>query len=193
MVLSTNLNSLRLTNRFAGLVIGISLALFLQPAIASYQGPGLYRQAMGGTITLNQDIQVNQGVRIHIQNGRVEDFKEITKAEPYCYFYSTRGKDRLKDPFQVKQAKFVVSDVIRRREIVLSSPIQVASFGGSFFNGGGVQYTMATKFLLGDTRQSDLDSLICSVWADPRDRSYVTYDEINETLGDVASMELASQ
>ena len=188
-----NLYSQSLKYQIAGLVMAGIITLSMQPANASYQGPGLYRQALGSTITLSQDIEVNEGVRIHIQNGRVDAFSNITQAEPYCYFYSTRGKDKLKDPFHVKRAQFIVSDVVRRREVVLSSPVQVASFGASFFNNGGVQYTLATQFKINDARQPELDSLICSVWADPRDRGYVTYNEIEKTLGDMATMELLPQ
>ena len=175
-----------------GLCIAATLSFATSPASASYQGPGLYSQAIGSKITLKQDIEVPEGVRIHFQNGRVLPFKEIVQLEPYCYFYSTRGKDKLKDPFRITQAQFVVKDVVRRPETVQSSHVQVASLGRSFFNNGGVQYTLTTRFQINDVLQPDVDSLICAVWADRRDRGYVTYEEIVTTLGTIASMELTS-
>ena len=189
----TGILGLKTKHWLTGLLLTAVFTIIAQPAMANYQGPGLYRQALGSKVTLNHDIEISEGVRIHIQNGEVIPFGKVTQLEPYCYFYSTRGKDKLKDPFHVKQGQFIVNEVIRRREIVLSTPVQIASFGGSFFNNGGVQYTLATRFQINDALQPDLDSLICSVWADPRDRGFVTFNEIEETLGTIASMELVNQ
>lgn len=154
---------------------------------AHYDGPGLYQQAIGATVILNQKIESTQGARIHIQNGEIKPLKEIAQLDPYCYFYSTRQSNTLETPLVFLPGQFTIEAVIRRREVVLSSPRQYAFIRNSF-ESDGVQYTLATRFQLNAPTQPDLSSLVCGVWADPRDRSYVSYEEIQKTLGSIANL-----
>lgn len=160
-------------------------------AHANFTGPGLFRLALGGTVTLNQDVEVLRGARIHIQNGRVMEYRDLQQLEPYCYFYSSRQRSELDQPFRVQSAQFKVEDVQRRREIVLSESVKLATLGITFLsNGGGAQYTLATRFYLNSPQQPDLTSLVCGVWADPRERGFPTLVEIQKTLGNLVKFEV---
>jgi hypothetical protein len=155
---------------------------------SNHTGSGLYSAAKGSIISLNQDVEVSEGARIHIQNGKVKSLSKVKQLEPYCYFYTNRSKQYLSSPFKVKTAEFTVDDVVRRREFVLSKPLQLASSG--FFNNDGSEITLATKFIIHASDQPDLTSLVCGVWADPRERGFVSLNEIQQTLGDIATFTL---
>ena len=175
-----------------GLVLAAALALPLN-AQAFYTGPGLARVPDGTVFRLNETLSVETGYRIYIQNGRYLARGDVRQLDPYCYFYDRQRNSRSEPPFTVNAGDFDVEGLDRRRYIVdASSPdseLKIAAFGGSFF-GDGSQFTLATEFFLTEPSSQATTSLICGIWADPRERSFLTFDEISETLGGIVSIEL---
>ena len=173
------------------LVVALASLLSLQAQAQIFStGPALYRLALGGTVSLNDDIEMPQGARIHIQNGRVMDYRDLQQLNPYCYFFAIRSRSTLEQPFRVQSGQFQIVNVERRREIVLSEPIMVAALAPSFMSGGGSQYTLATRFNLSSPDQPDPLCLVCAVWADPHERGHPTLEEIQDTLGSLVNFEI---
>ena len=170
--------------------LGAFLVSLLPLAVVAYQGPGLNRAAVNGTLALHQSVEVSAGARIHIQDGEVQKFQNINHIEPYCYFYSARSGRELDKPFIVHSGDFLITYVQQRRDFVYNQSFQVASSFFGFGSNGGRQLTLATEFMLDNTTQPDLRSLVCAVWADPRDRGHVTLEEIQEVLGNIASFKI---
>ena len=180
---------MRTKSRMGKRAVGALLISLLPLVVMAYQGPGLNRGALNGTLSLYQSVEVDKGARIHIQDGEVKRFQNINHIEPYCYFYSSRRGRELDNPFIVHSADFLITHVQQRRDVVLNQSYQVASsfFG---FGHGGTQFTLATEFMLDNTIQPDLRSLVCAVWADPRDRGHVTQEEIQTLLGPIADFKV---
>ena len=173
------------------LVVALASLLSLQAqALIFNTGPALYRLALGGTVSLNDDIEVPQGARIHIQNGRVMDYRDLQQLNPYCYFFAIRSRSALEQPFRLQSGQFQIVNVERRREIVLSEPIMVAGLAPSLMSGGGSQYTLATRFYLNSPDQPDPLCLVCAVWADPHERGHPTLEEIQDALGRLVKFEI---
>jgi hypothetical protein len=173
------------------LVVALASLVSLQAQARIFNtGPPLFRLALGGTVSLNDDIEVPQGARIHIQNGRVMEYRDLQQLNPYCYFYSMRSRSALEQPFRVQSGQFQIDNVERRLETVLSEPIMVAGLSPSLMSGGGSQYTLATRFNLNSPEQPDPLCLVCAVWADPHERGHPTLEEIQGALGSLVKFEI---
>ena len=109
-------SDMKIKSRMGKSAIGALLGSLLPLAVMAYQGPGLYRAAINGTLSLYQTVEVDKGARIHIQDGEVKRFQNINHIEPYCYFYSSRSGRELDNPFIVHSADFLITHVQQRRK-----------------------------------------------------------------------------
>lgn len=141
---------------------------------------------VGTMIQLNQELSVQRGVRIYLQDGYQKDFGDVAKLEPYCQFYALRSRDEIRKPFTIKPDTFVVYKVFRQKDSVALEGLQIASEGEADFDHDSSQRTMSTYMELSSDTQPNVKRLICSQWADPASRFHVSVDEIKASLGDIA-------
>jgi len=154
---------------------------------ANYSSP-YTKPEVGTMIRLNQELSVQTGVRIYLQDGFQKGFRDVAKLEPYCQFYIQRSSDELRKPFTIRPDTFVVYEVFRQKDSVAIEGLQVASDGESEVDHGSSQRTMSTYMELSSDAQPNVTRLICSRWADPAARYHVSVDEIVASLGDVAQL-----
>ncbi len=173
-----------------GMVLG-STTLF-----AGYRfNNGLWESQFNSSagITLNQDIHADRGARVYIQNGKV--VRMANENFPYCYFRLYRSSDDLGLPVDIQATTFQVVNIRNFRRMVqirpsISIDTQFISFIGGFMqNGGGSHFTFVTEINLSDPAQPQVRKLVCAIWAESLDRSYVNLEEIHQTLGSLVTIE----
>ena len=171
-----------------GLFIAISVWILqgCSSLTASGYSSPYTKPEVGTMIRLNQELSVQRGVRIYLQDGYQKDFGDVMKLEPYCQFYVLRSSDEIRKPLTIKPDTFVVYEVFRQKDSVALEGLQVASEGESDFNDGSSQRTMSTYMELSSDTQPNVTRLICSRWDDPAGRFHLSVDEITASLGDIA-------
>ncbi len=165
-----------------------SAAVFLSACATTgdYSSP-FTKPSVGSVIQLNQEISARNGVRIYLQDGYVLEWKELEKLMPYCQFYVDRPSAEMRQPLVVEPDMFTVRRVYRQKDVGAWEGMQLAMAGGETeTDHGSSQRTMSTYMELASTLQPDVNSLICSQWADPATRYHVSVEEIIGALGDVA-------
>ena len=115
--------------------------------------------------------------------------------DPYCYFWLYRSSNDLALPVDIQAATFEVGKIRSLRQNVQLLPsntdnIRLAAiYGGFMGNGGTSHFTFATEISLSDPAQPSVYKLVCAIWADPVDRSFLNLDEIIQTLGELVTIE----
>lgn len=146
----------------------------------------------GSRLIVNQELKADHGARVYIQGGKVRDYRDVFQQTPYCQFYATRSSIELHQELVVRPDEFLVERVYRRRLQVDSGEIKLASAGlqlaglNDYDAGNSAsQYTMALYMDINSPTQPQITHLICSVWAVPYERNYVSASEIRQTMGDL--------
>ena len=169
------------------------LTLALSGAAMAYDRPATQSVDTGNRVVVDSILEGNIRSRLYMQNGQIKEARSVYETEPYCYFkFSNFPKEGI-GQVEIMPDEFVIKRVSSQK--LLSSAeqnthLQLASFGfGIFGNGGGSQYTLATQFNLESSNQPDITSLVCGIWADPRERRHLSFKEIKTALGDLAKIE----
>lgn len=140
-------------------------------------------------ITVNQDLRYIRGARIYMQYGMIVG--SVHQSAPYCYFRLHRNRNDLTLPVDVQASTFQITAIRNQGRQVRNIPwsgdgVKVANMGRD--GGSANQMSLNTEFHLSSDTQPQVKKMVCAVSADPRDRGWVNFKEIQNTLGDLVSI-----
>jgi hypothetical protein len=151
----------------------------------------------GATFTLHRPITIPpQEAHIYIQNGAVHRQRGTNLYYPHCKL-GVKGiseAPRSVEPgdFEIRKVRRYVDDIL----LVGQSGLELAALDLRLAQGGGggsdgpTEYMYVTAMRLHSERQPQVRSLHCQQLDDPGLGWYATYDEIRQTLGDLATIRL---
>lgn len=177
-------------------LLGPTLVIILLSGCAVSAG---YHSTYGGGVSnvdgvvINQQISVPSGSKIYLQNGETKMLSEVKEAAPYCYFHLYRAQSVLETSAVLDVDHLTVTSFSRYHSAarIEREPVQVAFAG--IFSQDASQQTLLTRFKLSSTLQPEVIGLFCGVWAVPYERRYLSLEEIERSLGDKVSLEMADQ
>ena len=152
-----------------------------------------YRIPAGSRLIVNQAVTIppNQA-RVYIQYGKVISPREKKQYYAHCWFLS---RQVLTEAQVIRPDTFVITEIKKYEDIVSdSTPIQLASLAGMRVDSGAaimaIEYS--TVLSLESKTQPDIIRFVCNHWEDPLDAKHLTVAEMQKTLGDIATIELAT-
>lgn len=153
-----------------------------------------YLLPAGSRLVLKQTLTIPPNrARVFIQNGKVVSEQEKDQYYAHCWFLSHKV---LKTAQKIEPGIFTVIKTRKlENDVRLTSPIKLASlrFIGQMGSDNGVtaiEYT--TELNIHSDSQPDIFRFACTRWEDPLDAEHLTVKKIEQTLGDIAKLELAS-
>lgn len=157
-----------------------------QSFLALQAWPPPYSLPQGSSISINQELKVSpHAVSVWIQYAKVVNRKHVNDYNPNCHFefYTLLPVERTIQKDQVTIRKFV-----NTQDYVSSGAIRYASLVD--VNGDGnapMAAIYTTSIYLKSEKQPDLFRLVCEHWEDPASGTYLTIEQIQETLGAIAT------
>ena len=179
------------------------LAYFLFIVLAGCQTPyenahdnPRSKPAVGTVLDLHQHILFSRGwSRSYVQHGKAYTFRSINLYEPWCRFYLNEPRKAMKQRRVIDPDQFAVIRSFQRMDTglyALAEPIQVAAnsfmFSGNEDGGDFGPKSMMTIMKLQSTKQPQLVELKCAVYADPVLSNFISVNDIQKTLGDIATL-----
>lgn len=147
------------------------------------QQPGFLVPA-GTRVQVSEDLELRNGARISIQEGRILEFSQVQIMRPYCQFKVIRPPQEMRDPLVIKQGDFYVTQSYRRFNYAALDRLDVAI---SFLD--DENRTLSTVMELSSDDQPNVDVLVCARWGTMRLDGYLTLEEIRAALGKVVRLE----
>lgn len=191
---------MRVSSRNAATAVAVAL---LATGCASLEGIGRAPEVpAGGRVTLSQALETSPGVptRVYVQDGRVVPEGEVNRYAVHCFFRLERQGDEAlaatiePDRFEVTRP----SRSGRRVEGPGTDGVRVAAAGTMslamvFEEEGAPLITFYTELALRSERQPQVHDLSCRHDGGPYEeygpsRGYPTLEQINDTLGEVATV-----
>jgi len=174
-----------------------AIAAFAAPAstlaFGSYGKSASSYISSGDTVVLNQPIEIGAGSRIYIQAGKAKPRRDVHESEPYCYFSLYRSSAVITTPVAVDPDNFSVSGTSDYFEFVQlnGEPYQIAQSG--FPSRGASEKTLITRIKISSANQPQVVGLHCGIWAVASERDHVSLKEVQNTLGDLVTLNLAKR
>jgi hypothetical protein len=146
-----------------------------------------YSLPEGSTLSVNQDLTVNpNSVSAWIQFGKVINRKEVDLDSPNCRFELYTIKPVAQSI--LKDANVAIIRFVNSNEYVSKGNVMYASLAAEADDDGGpMAQIFRTEVYLKSSAQPDLFRLTCEVWEDLFNGVYLTVDQIQQTLGDIAT------
>ena len=123
--------------------------------------------------------------RVYFQKGAAMTFSEVNAYLPYCAISMaqkrTVGFNIEPDVFRVKRVyQQALFDLALRQQYL-----------AGINRGNGMTYQVVATFMdLVSERQPDVEALICTRWGTPQGRSYLTLEDVHQSLGNIFTLEL---
>lgn len=161
------------------------LALSIAPlsAGAANEDSPYYSLPAGSKFVLKRQLTVPAGqASIFIQGGQVRTFSEVYQYEPHCKVEMQRLTN---NPQTIQPGEFVVDKMRRERSQHGALPgfvYVLDSFDRSYER-------YSTHFYLSSGQQPEVFRVTCQQWQDPAWPKHVTLRQINQTLGDLLSLQ----
>lgn len=155
----------------------------------------------GSVIVLNEPLTFPPNhSRNNIQNGKILGPGRVNLYAPSCQFYLYDSRESLKTTRTIEPDRFEVTRSSQGVEYVQAKPVEVAAADMSVgFNTAYMRLRydddrgpvkMKTTMRVSSEKQPQVHEINCSMYDDLWMRSYVSVNQIIETLGDVATLEL---
>jgi hypothetical protein len=180
------------SGRFCNWLFTISLAsVSLAGCTMSSAFPPPYSVPAGSTITINKELPVKpNSLRVTMQYGKIIDRSDVESYYPNCHFelYTLSDEPRTIEPDEVTITRFVNQTHLVSSGMLMYAGLAISGgFGG---NDGGppMAEVYVTDIYLHSEKQPDLYTLTCQHWEDPYDGDYLTMSQIQEALGDLATI-----
>ena len=143
----------------------------------------------GSVVVLNQPLQFRVGSsRSYVQFG-VAQTGGVNIREPYCMFYLYEPSEALKQERTIQPDQFTVIKSFQASEFASVKPVVQAAVIRRSGDGPSAQ-TLATTLRLKSELQPQVRDLKCSVFGEANLYDFVSINQIIETLGDVATLQL---
>ncbi len=144
---------------------------------------------VGSVVILNQPLQFRVGSsRSYVQYG-VAQTGGVNNREPYCMFYLYEPSEALKQERTIQPDQFTVIKSFRAAEFASVKPVVQAAVILPSANGPSAR-TLTTTLRLKSELQPQVHDLKCSVFGEANLYDFVSINQIIETLGDVATLQL---
>ena len=156
----------------------------LVSSCASTGGTAKFLPPGGSVVEIRQELTVNSGSRLFIQNGRAMKRAGVAVVTPYCYFSLDLIGDETRKPLTLKPDTFRVTKSYQRRDYVSSEFMQYAGRAGS-------DRTLSTIMELSSGIQQEVTRLVCSRWGMMGEVGWLTIAEMKSTLGGLVEIVLA--
>jgi len=153
----------------------------------------------GATFNLRKPFTIPpQEAHIYIQNGAVHRQNGTNLYYPHCKLgvkdISEAPRTVEPDDFEIRKVRRYVDDIL----LVYRGGLELAALDLRLAQGDGgsdgpTEYMYVTAMRLHSERQPQVRSLHCQQLDDPGVGWYATYDEIRQTLGDVATIRLPGE
>jgi hypothetical protein len=164
-----------------------------------YDNPRNYPVA-GSVIVLNQSLNFSPNIsRSNIQGGVALGSKSYDRFRPWCQFYLHESKQAMTQARTIEADRFTVINSTQNVDYTQLKPIEVAAAGISigaplhfrsrFDDDIGAQ-TLKTTLWLKSENQPQVRELRCAIDDDPWTQNFLSINQIIETLGSVATLEL---
>ena len=158
-----------------------------------YQTPGQLPPA-GSSIELHQTLEFQVGYsRSFIQFGKAINFEQLRVRYPHCLFYRYEPPEALQTLREVQPDRFVITDAWVSTDLAAGLPVfsgsMIKTLGG-FDGDGPSSQTLTTTMRLESPAQPEIIELRCSIFTIPYLNNYLTLDEIINTLGEVATLQI---
>lgn len=153
-----------------------------------------YHIPAGSRLVLKQMLTIPpHSARIYIQYGKVITPRKRDQYYAHCWFLSRKVLDEAQfiapDTFIITGTKKFEDYVQPQTEIRLASLADLASRRS---DNGPTAIEYSTVLSIYSDSQPDIFQFICNHWEDPYDAEHLTVAEIEKTLGEIATIELAT-
>lgn len=151
-----------------------------------------FRIPAGSKLVLKQELIIppNAG-RIYIQYGKVVTPKVKDDWHAHCWFLSWDVRDRAQ---LIKPDSFNITHSQQLEEVAMhQTSRQFAANGigiGMTDGGGPMALVYSTEMSIHSDRQPAIRRFVCSHWEDPRGARHLTVAEMQQTLGQIAEIQL---
>ncbi|MGD8939785.1 MAG: hypothetical protein PVJ72_10425 [Gammaproteobacteria bacterium] len=149
--------------------------------------PPPYSLPAGSGVSINRDLSVAPyAVSVWIQYGKVLRRRDVNLSYANCRFelYTLQAVERTIYKGEARIEKFVNStDYVSSGFFTFASLVNVSGDDGASTAG-----IYSTNIYLQSAKQPDLYRLICEHWDDPASGSYLTIAQIQEALGNIATL-----
>ena len=148
----------------------------------------------GSRIELHQTLTIPpNSASLYMQYGKVVTPKERDQYHANCWFLSWK---MLETPQTIKPDTFIVTRSVKSQDYVLGSQtVKLASNGrntriGAVAGDSSPIIEYVTELYIHSDKQPDIRRLACSHWDDPIDDLHLTVEQIQNTLGKIATIEI---
>lgn len=143
----------------------------------------------GSVVILNQPLHFRVGSsRSFVQYG-VAQAGGVNSRNPYCMFYLYEPSEALKQERTIQPDQFTVIKSFQATSFASVKPIVQAAVILPSADGPSAQ-TLTTTLRLKSELQPQVHDLKCSVFGEANLYEFVSINEIIQTLGDVATLQL---
>jgi hypothetical protein len=176
-----------MANHFLYVLMAVLLLSACQSFINLQAWPPPYSLPAESGIAINQDLTIApNAVAVWIQYGKVLHRRDVNLSYANCRFelYTLQAVERTIYKDEARIEKFVnTTDYVSSGFFTLASLADASGDGGAPTAG-----IYSTNIYLQSAKQPDLYRLICEHWDDPASGSYLTIAQIQETLGNIATL-----
>jgi len=160
-----------------------------------------YQIPSGSQIELKQSLSIPPDrARVYLQHGKVVSASEKNRYAPHCWFLS----QKLSEDGQVIQPDtFVITSTYKSQDLVQNFSNQMLASNSLYVDwkgaielsshhriSGGGDALMAVDYIselrIHSDKQPDIQRMGCSHWDDPSMGNYLTLDQMQSALGDIA-------
>ena len=135
----------------------------------------------GSKVQVEQELNAVSGSRVTMQYGRVMPRAEISWQDPHCQFFLYRTSEEMRDPVVVQPGTFTVKRTYQRQAY---DGVQLAAME---FAGDPTRYPTTIMELSSD-QQPEVRDLRCAIWGTTAIEGYLTIDQMQSALGDLAKL-----
>jgi len=152
--------------------------------------PPPYSLPAGSRLYINQDLTVDpNSVSVWIQFGKVVNRNDIDLDSANCHFELYTIKPVAQT---IYKDDVVINRFVNSNEYVSKGPLMYASLAADAEDGGGpMAQILRTEIYLKSEKQPDLYRLTCEVWDNLFNGAYLTMDQIQQTLDNIATLHAA--
>lgn len=151
--------------------------------------PSPYSLPSGSTLSINRDLTIEpNSVSVWLQLGKLVNRKEVDLDQPNCHFEMYTLKSVAQT---IYKDDVTITRFVNRNEYVSNGNVMYASLADADDGGGPMAEIFRTEIYLKSTKQPDLYRLSCEEWNNLFNGTYLTVDQIQQALGDIATFQLA--
>lgn len=151
-----------------------------------------YRIPVGSRLILKQPLTISANTaRVYIQYGKVITQKENDQYYAHCWFLSRKV---LNTAQTINPTTFFVTNTQKYEDdVLLKSSNLFASLrinAGMSHGGSLTAMEYSTELTITSDSAPDIFKFVCNRWEDPVDAWHLTVSQIQETLGEIAEIQL---